>query len=146
MKFPPFCLPLNYPSSSKMRAADSANKCKHASHRDTLEAEQEVQELSERLASAIANPPPAGCVEVKEVADPEAEKLPFLLQQLKNEVQREVECMQQDFKLQAELQLKENARFRTLLADIKMETDTIHSQMLAAKKQLEKLEEEIGTG
>ncbi|KAL8431358.1 hypothetical protein ACSSS7_005314 [Eimeria intestinalis] len=105
-----------------------------------------VQELSERLASAIANPPPAGCVEVKEVQDPDAEKLPFLLQQLENTLREEIESMQQDFRLQADLQLKENARFRALLADVKAETDTIHSQMLAAKRQLEKLEEEIGSG
>ncbi|KAL8447338.1 hypothetical protein Emed_004442 [Eimeria media] len=106
----------------------------------------QVQELSERLASAIANPPPAGCVEVKEAQDPDAEKLPFLLQQLKNSLKEELESMQQDFRLQADLQLKENARFRALLADVKAETDTIHSQMLTAKRQLEKLEEEIGTG
>ncbi|KAL8269604.1 hypothetical protein Esti_006483 [Eimeria stiedai] len=105
-----------------------------------------VQELSERLASAIANPAPADSVEVKEVPDPDSEKLPFLLQQLENSLKEELGSMHQDFRLQADLQLKENARFRALLADVKAETDAMHSQMLAATRQLEKLEEEIGSG
>lgn len=105
-----------------------------------------LQELSEKLTDAIANPPPAGSVEVRQVADPDSEKLPLLLEQLKSSIKAEIESMQQDFRLQAELQLRENARFKSLLANVKAETDTLHSQMLVTKRQLEKLEEEIGTG
>lgn len=78
--------------------------------------------------------------------DPDAQQLPFLLEKLRNSIQSEIDKLQQDFQLQAELQIKENKRFRALLADAKTETDAIHAQMLAAKRQLEQLEQEIGTG
>ncbi|OEH73772.1 hypothetical protein cyc_04339 [Cyclospora cayetanensis] len=107
----------------------------------------QVKGLAEKLAAAIANPPPPSddCL-VREVPDPDAQQLPLLMEQLKNMMKQEIEKLQQDFQLQAQLQVRENNRFKALLADTKAETDAIHAQMLLTQRQIEKLEEEIGTG
>lgn len=105
-----------------------------------------VKELAEKLSSAIAHPPPTSEIRICEISDPDSISLPFHLEQLKTNFKSELNKMISDFKLQQELQIKENNRFKILIKNLKEETNGIHNQIIAAKKQLEKLEDEIGTG
>lgn len=74
----------------------------------------------------------------------EASKCVMLLDDVKNMFVAEIKSMEQDFKLQVNMQKTENLRFKQLLADVKSEKTSIHQQLLFFQRRVEKLETEIG--
>ena len=106
----------------------------------------QVLGLSEKLNAALNSSSFEVSTVVCEETEAGAAELSFLLESLRQTMNDEINKLKDDFLLQAELQTKENSRFRALLKDTQTETDAIRTQILAAKKQIERLEAEIGSG
>ncbi|EPR59275.1 hypothetical protein TGPRC2_283495 [Toxoplasma gondii TgCatPRC2] len=102
------------------------------------------------LANSVAGPWGEEIIEaatqnkVASKSSSESVKCQSLLESLKNGFLAEIKAMEQDFKLQVNMQKGENVRFKQLLTDIRSEKTSIHQQLLLFQRRVERLENEIG--
>jgi len=66
------------------------------------------------------------------------------LSDIKRYFQSDVQRMEEEFRVQANLQKSENVRLQQQLTTLKGEKTSIHQQIIALQRRLEEIEEEIG--
>lgn len=63
---------------------------------------------------------------------------------IKRYFQADVQRMEEEFRVQANLQKSENVRLQQQLTTLKGEKTSIHQQIIALQRRIEEIEEEIG--
>jgi len=63
---------------------------------------------------------------------------------IKRYFQADVQRMEEEFRVQANLQKSENVRLQTQLTTLKGEKTSVHQQIIALQRRVEEIEEEIG--
>jgi len=66
------------------------------------------------------------------------------LSDIKRYFQADVQRMEEEFRVQANLQRSENVRLQQQLTTLKSEKTSIHQQIIALQIRIEKIEEDIG--